>query len=116
MVLICQINLLLSGLVLRAVMVAHIMMIGLFGIILALTNNNFMGDRRLLASFPNANAALQNFTPSAGNAFACVNQVPPVDTTFIDGAAAGNISEFTKMQLLLRQMILRQWSCLRAFI
>jgi hypothetical protein len=64
-------------------------------------NNNFMGDRRLVASFPNANAALQNFTPSAGNAFACVNQVPPVDTTFIDGAAAGNISEFTKPALTI---------------
>jgi len=59
-------------------------------------NNDFMGDRRLFASFPNANGATQNFTASAGSAFNCVNVVPPVDTTYIDGAAAGNISDFGK--------------------
>lgn len=60
-------------------------------------NNDFMGDRALYMSVPNTNvAAHQDFVPSAGNAFSCVNLVPPVDTTFIEGNAAGNISEFTK--------------------
>jgi hypothetical protein len=59
-------------------------------------NNDFMGDRRLFVSYPNANLATQNFTPSVGNAFDRINDVPPVDTSYIDGAAAGNISEFSK--------------------
>lgn len=59
-------------------------------------NNDFMGDRRLFTSFPSANLALQDFTPSAGSAFSCVKNNPPVDTTYIDGAAAGNVSEFSK--------------------
>lgn len=59
-------------------------------------NNTFMGDRRLVIDLPNANGATQNFTASAGSAFNCVNVVPPVDTTYIEGAAAGNVSEFSK--------------------
>jgi hypothetical protein len=59
-------------------------------------NNNFMGDRRLLVCYPNANGALQDFTPSVGNAFDRVNDAPPVDTSYIEGALAGNISEFPK--------------------
>lgn len=58
-------------------------------------NNDFMGDRRLFVSYLNANLATQNFTPSAGSAFDCVNNSPPNDTIYIDGAAAGNISEFS---------------------
>jgi hypothetical protein len=59
-------------------------------------NNDFMGDRRLYLSLPNANGVQQDFTASAGSAFNCVNQIPAVDTTYIQGAAAGNVSEFTK--------------------
>jgi hypothetical protein len=60
-------------------------------------NNDFMGDRRLFISYPNANGATQDFTPTpAGSAFDRINDSPPVDTAFIAGAAAGNISEFPK--------------------
>lgn len=60
-------------------------------------NNDFMGDRRLVLSLTNANLALQDFTPSAGNAWDCLNDTPPVDAgPYVNGAAAGNISEFTK--------------------
>lgn len=58
-------------------------------------NNDFMGDRRLFLSLPNANGVPQDFTASAGSAFDCVNNAPAVDTTFIQGAA-GNVSEFSK--------------------
>lgn len=57
-------------------------------------NNNFMGDRRLDLELPNSNGALQDFTASAGNAWDCLNNIPPVDTTYVEGTAAGNISEF----------------------
>lgn len=59
-------------------------------------NNDFMGDRRLFASYPSANRVLQDFVPSTPPAWDCINNTPPVDTTFIEAAAAGNISEFDK--------------------
>jgi hypothetical protein len=59
-------------------------------------NNDFMGDRRLLVCFPDANGVLQDFVPSVGNAFDRINDAPPVDTSYIEAAAAGNVSEFTK--------------------
>lgn len=60
-------------------------------------NNDFMGDRRLFVSYPDANLALQDFTPTpAGNAWDRINDAPPNDAAYIAGAAAGNISEFTK--------------------
>jgi hypothetical protein len=59
-------------------------------------NNNFLGDRRLFVSYPNANGVPQDFTPSAGAAWDCLNNSPPVDTTYVDGAAAGNVSQFAK--------------------
>lgn len=64
-------------------------------------NNDFMGDRRLVVSYPNANGALQDFVPvGAANAYDCLNDSPPTgtpnDTVYIEGAAAGNISEFAK--------------------
>lgn len=60
------------------------------------SNNTFMGDRRLWWSMPNANGLPQQFIPSAGAAFNCVNQVSPVDTTFIQSTAPGDVSEFAK--------------------
>jgi hypothetical protein len=66
-----------------------------------LYNNTFMGDRRLDFSATNSNGALQDFTPSVGNAWDCVNNIPPVDTIYIEGAAAGNVSEFGKTGVTL---------------
>ena len=57
---------------------------------------DFMGDRRLFISYPNANLATQDFTPSVAPAYDRINDSPPVDTSYIEGAAAGNVSEFSK--------------------
>lgn len=62
--------------------------------------NNFLGDRRLAWSVPNAGTALADFTANpAGSPFDRINDAPPTgaptDTAWIEGAAAGNISEFT---------------------
>jgi hypothetical protein len=59
-------------------------------------NNTFMSDRRLFYSAPSANGATQNFIASAGSAFNCVNVIPPVDTTYIEGQNPGDISDFQK--------------------
>lgn len=59
-------------------------------------NNDFMGDRRLFPSLPTANGANQNFIPSSGTAFDRINDVPPVDTSYIEGLVAGDISDFAK--------------------
>jgi hypothetical protein len=60
-------------------------------------NNTFLGDRRLVTCYPNANLALQDFTPvPAGNAWDRVNDSPPSGSAYIEGTAAGNISEFSK--------------------
>lgn len=63
---------------------------------LGASNNTFMGDRRLFVSYPNANGVQQDFTASAGSAYTCVKNSPPVDTTYIEGVLAGNVSEFAK--------------------
>lgn len=59
-------------------------------------NNSFIGDRRLYISYPNANAALQDFVPTTAPAYGCVDSSPPNDAAYISGAAVGNISEFAK--------------------
>jgi hypothetical protein len=62
-------------------------------------NNTFIGDRRLVFCVPNGNGVPQNFTFTGATAWQSCNLVPPVDTTYIDGAAAGNTSEFTKQAM-----------------
>lgn len=58
---------------------------------------DFMGDRRLVACFPNANGTLQDFTANPAPAWDCLNNDPPADgTSYIEGTAAGNVSEFGK--------------------
>lgn len=59
-------------------------------------NNTFMSDRRLLVCVPTANGTNQDFTYTGASAWQSCNVIPPVDTTYIQGAAAGNISEFVK--------------------
>jgi hypothetical protein len=62
-------------------------------------NNDFMGDRRLVCSFTSANGVPQDFIPSAGAAWDCLNNSPPVDTTYVEGSTAGNVSQFQKTAL-----------------
>lgn len=58
-------------------------------------NNNFMSDRRLVFCTPNGNGATNQFAFTGATAWQSCNVIPPVDTTYIDGAV-GNISDFTK--------------------
>lgn len=63
-------------------------------------NNDFMGIRYCNTRYPNANSALQDWTPASGNAWAEVSAVPPVDaTSYIQAAATGDISEFSHQAL-----------------
>jgi hypothetical protein len=63
-------------------------------------NNDFLGDRRCVTVFPNADTALNQWQPTpAGSAFSCVDNVPPVDTTFIEGLNPGDITELQKAAL-----------------
>lgn len=64
-------------------------------------NNDFLGDRRLVWSVPNAGTAQADFTANpAGTPFDRINDSPPTgaptDTAWIEGAAAGNISDFAR--------------------
>lgn len=67
-------------------------------------NNDFLGDRRLIWSVPNAATAQADFTANpAGNPFDRINDSPPTgaptDTQWIEGAAAGNISDFARTSI-----------------
>lgn len=54
-------------------------------------NNNFLGDVRVARLLPNANGDLNQFTPSAGSNFQCVDEAnQDSDSTYVTGAAAGN--------------------------
>jgi hypothetical protein len=66
-------------------------------------NNTFMSDRRLVLCVPNGNGANQDFTITGAQptAWQSCNAIPPVDTNYITGAAAGNISEFTKQNVTI---------------
>jgi len=66
-------------------------------------NNTFMSDRRLVLCVPNANGAIQNFTITGAQptAWQSCNAIPPVDTNFITGNAAGDISEFAKQNVTI---------------
>jgi hypothetical protein len=45
----------------------------------------------------NSDGVLQDFVPSAAPAWDCLNNAPPVDAgPYVDGAAAGDISEYGK--------------------
>lgn len=58
-------------------------------------NNDFLGDRRCWTSYPNADTALEQWTPSTGtDSFAILDNAPPIDTQFLQANMVGNISEF----------------------
>lgn len=59
-------------------------------------NNDFIGDRRLFLSYPNANGPSQDWTPTTAPAWDLLNNSPPNDAAYIEAAAAGNISSFAK--------------------
>jgi len=58
-------------------------------------NTNWLGDRRCVTLLPNADGALQDWTPSAGAAYEAINNVPP-GATYIESSLTGEISDFEK--------------------
>jgi len=58
-------------------------------------NNNWLGDRRCVTLLANANGAIQEWVPSAGSAFDCINNVPP-GASYIESSLVNEISEFQK--------------------
>lgn len=60
-------------------------------------NNDFLGDRRCLTLFPNADTASAAWVPSTGTSgFAMIDETPPNDADYIQANATGDISEFQK--------------------
>lgn len=59
-------------------------------------NNDFIGPARVETIFPVADTAVADFTPVGdADGFDCIDNVPPDgDTTYISGAAEGDVSEF----------------------
>lgn len=51
--------------------------------------NDFLGDSKITTVFPDANGATIQWTPTAGNNFECVDNNPPVDSTYVANATAG---------------------------
>lgn len=59
-------------------------------------NNTWIGDRRVLTLFPNANTATADWTPvGAATGYECIDEANPNDDTdYINATAAGKISQF----------------------
>lgn len=52
-------------------------------------NNTFIGDRRVLTLFPNADTAIADWTPLSGSGFSNIDEADPDDDTSYITAAAG---------------------------
>lgn len=59
-------------------------------------NNTWIGDRRVLTLFPNANTATADWTPvGAATGYECIDEAnPDDDTTYINAATVGLVSQF----------------------
>jgi hypothetical protein len=59
-------------------------------------NNTFIGDRRVLTLFPNANTATADWTAvGAATGYECIDEASPDDdTTYITAATTGLVSQF----------------------
>lgn len=59
-------------------------------------NNTFIGDRRVLTLFPNANTATADWTPvGAATGYECIDEASPNDDTdYITAATTGLVSQF----------------------
>lgn len=59
-------------------------------------NNTFIGDRRVLTLFPNANTATADWTAvGAATGYECIDEADPdEDTTYITAATTGLVSQF----------------------
>lgn len=62
-----------------------------------LINNDFLGDRRCLTTMTDADTAEADWTPSAGTeGWSILDNIPPVDASYIEAVNPGDISEFQK--------------------
>lgn len=59
-------------------------------------NNGFIGDRRVLTLFPNANTATADWTAvGAATGYECIDEANPNDDTdYISASTVGNVSQF----------------------
>jgi hypothetical protein len=65
-------------------------------------NNDFLGNRRCVALLPDADEALQQWTPSSGpDGYAMIDEVPANDADYVEAFTAGDISEFSKQALTI---------------
>ena len=54
-------------------------------------NNDFLGDLKVVAIFPNAAGDSTQWTPSSGNNYAAVNENPPdADSSYVENATTGH--------------------------
>ena len=63
-------------------------------------NNDFIGDKKVYTIFPSADTAVADWTPDSGGVgFSRINEVPPVDASYIQGSTPGDVSEFAMTDL-----------------
>ena len=59
------------------------------------SNNDFLGDVRIAAIFPNAIGTYSEFTPSAGDNYTCVDETTPnSDTDYVSTSGVGNVDTY----------------------
>lgn len=59
-------------------------------------NNDFLGDRRCVTQFVNADGSPSQWAASAGLPYQCIDETTPSDTDYIQANNVGDISEFGK--------------------
>lgn len=62
-------------------------------------NNDFLGDRRVVTVYMNADTIEADWTPSAGSGFSCIDEATPSDADFVTANVAGDISEYQKQTI-----------------
>lgn len=57
-------------------------------------NNSQVGDVQVALAMPTADGTTNAWTPSAGNRWQCVSNIPPVDATYVSSTAAAQEQDF----------------------
>lgn len=58
-------------------------------------NNDFLGDVKIVSSIPDANGNTNNFTPTAGQNYEAVDDVPTSTSDYVYSSTAGNIDDYS---------------------
>lgn len=64
-----------------------------------INDTDFLGDRRVVTLYPNADTVEADWTPSSGTGFSCIDESNPNDADFVTANNAGDISEFKKQSI-----------------